>query len=308
MRSRSPSSRSVCARSPWRQSSARDRHRPRLRFRVQPARSPSGRIPRRPRCPPSRSPCLPSPVRGPSSNSVWKSSGAARRGSSAALRPDPTGAIRAPRSSRCRAGTGRSRGWRSPWPAGTRASRESRARRPVEDAGVRLQARSRPVASSSRCRSRRPTADGRACSPARRGGGSLRVPSGCRAASDRRPAYGWHRPVAESARPRPRSARGSRSLRWESAAASSTSARSASTTADGCGRAPPPRGAGRSTTRQRCRSVGCAIRGTRAASVARGPRPPTSRYRRRGRSPAGGAGRNRAASGSRCLTASGSSD
>ena len=114
--------------------------------------------------------------------------------------------------------------------------------------------------------------------------------------------------LPKARRPRPRSARGSRSLRWESAAASSTSARSASTTADGCGRAPPSRGAGRSTTRQRCRSVGCAIRGTRAASVARGPRPPTSRYRRRGRSPAGGAGRNRAACGSRCLTASGSSD
>ena len=71
-----------------RQSSARDRHRPRLRFRVPPGRSPSGRLPRRPRCPPSRWPCLPSPARGPSSSTALKSSGAVRRGSSAAPRPE----------------------------------------------------------------------------------------------------------------------------------------------------------------------------------------------------------------------------
>ena len=102
-------------------------------------------------------------------------SAAVCRGSCAAPRPDPTVAIPARRSSHCRAGTCHSRDSRSPWPAGTRASRESRARRRVEDAAVRLRVRNWRAASSNRCRSPHSTASGLACSPARRVGGSRRT-------------------------------------------------------------------------------------------------------------------------------------
>ena len=66
-----------------------------LRFPAPRAHRPSGPIPRRPRYRPSPTRCLPSLGRGPSSSTAWRSSGAARRVSFGAPRPDPTGAIRA---------------------------------------------------------------------------------------------------------------------------------------------------------------------------------------------------------------------